>query len=205
MWVIWFGPLVVVFFLAGLTLAAVLLRLGKLRSPRSALAAISLPFGCAALPMLALAVLSLGASVFSPDDRVLMAEVFGAAPQAAPSPGRVLSDAFGAGPTREVFLRIEPTPAERSRLFALAGLTHASMTPDAFALRGTRQGLDGWWMRPVSPGKVNRLPGTECLSPMIYGADGFNGWRELRVALCAPGIGDEREDTAPLFVTAYGR
>lgn len=46
-----FGPLVVVGFLAGLTIAAVLLRLGKLRSPASALAAAALPFGCAALPV----------------------------------------------------------------------------------------------------------------------------------------------------------
>lgn len=51
MWVSWLGPLVVVGFLAGLTIASVLLRMGKLRSPRSALAAAALPFGCAALPV----------------------------------------------------------------------------------------------------------------------------------------------------------
>jgi len=64
MWVIWFGPMVVVFFLAGMTIAAVLLRLGRLRSRSSAVAAMALPFGCAALPVLALALLSLAASAF---------------------------------------------------------------------------------------------------------------------------------------------
>lgn len=58
MTVTWLGPLVVVGFLSGLTAAAVLLRLGRLRSPRSALAAASLPFVCAALPVVALVLLS---------------------------------------------------------------------------------------------------------------------------------------------------
>lgn len=48
------GPLVVAGFMVGLMLAAVLLRLGKLRSPGSALSAAALPFGCAALPVLLL-------------------------------------------------------------------------------------------------------------------------------------------------------
>ncbi|MEE4452287.1 hypothetical protein [Novosphingobium resinovorum] len=52
------GPLVVVGFLCGLTLASVLLRLGKLRTPMSALAAASLPFGCAALPVAVLVAFS---------------------------------------------------------------------------------------------------------------------------------------------------
>ncbi|PNU04092.1 hypothetical protein [Novosphingobium guangzhouense] len=52
------GPLVVVGFLIGLTLAAVLLRLGRLRSPASAFAAAALPFGCAALPVIGLVMIS---------------------------------------------------------------------------------------------------------------------------------------------------
>ncbi len=201
MWVIWFGPVVVVCFLAGMTIAAVLLRLGKLRSPRSALGAVALPFGCAALPVLSLSLLSLGASAFAPGSTALYTQLFGAEPAAAPSPGRMLSDAFGDGSTREIFLRIDPAPAERARLMALPGLTRAAMTPEDFALRGTRHGLDGWWMRPASPGVMSRLPGTDCLSPKIYQADGFNGWHELRLALCEA----DRGDTAPLFVAAYGR
>ncbi|GLK42907.1 MULTISPECIES: hypothetical protein [Novosphingobium] len=56
------GPLVVVGFLAGLTLAAVLLRLGRLNSPLSALGAAALPFGCAALPVLVLVAISVAAA-----------------------------------------------------------------------------------------------------------------------------------------------
>ncbi len=54
----WIGPLVVVGFLVGLTIAAVLLRLGRLRSPASALAASALPFVFAALPVLILVAFS---------------------------------------------------------------------------------------------------------------------------------------------------
>lgn len=200
MWVIWFGPVVVVFFLIGMTVAAVLLRLGKLRTPRSALAAVALPFGCGALPVLALALLSLGASLLAPDDRALYAELFGPGP--APSRERTLSDAFGAGPTREVLMRLVPTTDERNRLLALPRMARATMTPEEFALRGSRHGLDAWWMRPSVPGIRNRQPGTDCLSPTIYQIDGFNGWRELRLALCTP---DRGGDAPPLFVAAYGR
>lgn len=199
MWVIWFGPVVVVFFLAGMTVAAVLLRLGKLRSPRSALAAVALPFGCATLPVLALALLSLAASLFAPDDGALHAELFGAGP--VPARDRMLFDAFGDGPTREVLLRLDPTPAERARIMALPGFAHATMTADSFAMRGIRHGLDGWWMRPTTPGITRRAPGTDCPSPAIYEADGFNGWRQFRIALCAA----DRGDAPALFVAAYGR
>lgn len=201
MWVIWFGPMVVVCFLAGMTIAAVLLRLGKLRSPRSALAAVALPFGCGALPMLALALFSLAASMFGPTNIALHGELFGPDPTPVSSPGRMLADAFGAGPTREILMRIDPTPAERERLMTLPGLTRTAMTPEDFALRGTRRGLINWWMRPAMPGIVSREPGTGCLSPAIYQADGFNGWRELRLALCTP----ESGDAPPMFVAAYGR
>jgi hypothetical protein len=60
----WLGPLVVIGFLAGLTIAAVLLRLGRLRSPRRALGAAALPFGCAALPVAALVAVSLFVAAF---------------------------------------------------------------------------------------------------------------------------------------------
>lgn len=56
------GPIVALGFLAGLTTSAVLLRLGRLRSPRAALAAAALPFGCAMLPLAALIAASLAAS-----------------------------------------------------------------------------------------------------------------------------------------------
>jgi hypothetical protein len=199
MWVIWFGPMVVVFFLVGMTIAAVLLRLSKLRSPRTALAAAALPFGCAALPVLALAVLSLAASAFAPDDRVLHAELLGPGP--IPDADRMLFDAFGKGPKREVLLRLDATSTERARLMALPGLVRAPMTPVAFANRGKRHRLDSWWMRPVAAGTGARSPFTDCLAPTIYAADGYNGWHELRLAFCAADSGN----TSTVFVAARGR
>lgn len=202
MWVIWFGPVVVVFFLVGMTISAVLLRLGRLRSRRSALAAVALPFFCAALPVLALALLSLAASAFAPDDRVLYAELLGPGP--VPERDRMLFDAFGQGPSREVLLRLDATPEERARLMALPGLAPSAMTPAAFANRGASHGLGSWWMNPVSLAATPataRSSFTDCLAPAIYAADGYNGWHELRLALCA----DDRSGTRPVFVTAMGR
>lgn len=199
MWVIWFGPVVVVFFLVGMTISAVLLRLGRLRSRRSALAAAALPFICAALPVLALALLSLAASAFAPDDRVLYAELLGPGP--VPERDRMLFDAFGQGPRREVLLRLDATPAERARFMALPGLAPSAMTPAAFANRGTSHGLGSWWMNPVQAGAPGGNPFTDCLAPTIYAADGYNGWRELRLALCA----DDRGGARPVFVAAQGR
>jgi hypothetical protein len=202
MWVIWFGPLVVVFFLAGMTIAAVLLRLGKLGSRRSAAAAIALPFGCGALPVLALALLSLAASAFAPDDRVLYAELMGPGP--VPARDRMLFDDFGQGPTREILLRLDAAPAERARLLALPGLAASAMSPAAFANRGLRHGLGSWWMNPLAAGSPPASPRssfTDCPAPTIYAADGYNGWRELRLAVCA----EDRGGALPVFVAARGR
>lgn len=197
--VIWFGPLVVVFFLAGMTIAAVMLRLGKLHTPRRALAAMALPFGCAGFPVLALTVASLSAAVSAPDDRAIFTELFG--PGDTPDPKRMLSDAFGKDGSREVMLRLNATATERDRLLALPGLTIAATSPEDFALRGLRHNLDGWWMRPATPDSAQQDRGTACFLPIIYQADGFNGWRQFRIAFCT-GVGESRP---VVFVTAYGR
>ncbi len=56
---IWLGPLVTLGFIAGFTISAILLRMGRLTGPTAWIAALGLPFGCAALPILVLAALSL--------------------------------------------------------------------------------------------------------------------------------------------------
>ncbi|MBT0668716.1 hypothetical protein HT136_10085 [Novosphingobium profundi] len=56
---IWLGPLVTLGFIAGLMISAILLRMGRLSHPAAWLAAFGLPFACAALPILLLALLSL--------------------------------------------------------------------------------------------------------------------------------------------------
>ncbi|HUD30016.1 MAG TPA: hypothetical protein VMQ93_14180 [Novosphingobium sp.] len=199
MWVIWFGPVVVVFFLVGMTISAVLLRLGRLRTARQGIVAVALPFVFAALPVLALAVLSLAASAFSPDGRALHAELFGPGP--VPARERMLFDAFGQGPRREILLRLDASPDERARLIALPGIAPAAMTPAAFANRGLGHGLGSWWMNPVGLDAPARTSFTDCPAPTIYAADGFNGWRELRIAFCA----DDRGSARPVFVAARGR
>lgn len=59
MWLLWLGPLLVLAFLTGLTIAAVLVRMGKIHGTRRVLAAIALPFGCVAAPLFGLSLLAL--------------------------------------------------------------------------------------------------------------------------------------------------
>lgn len=63
MLLLWLGPILALAFLTGLATAAVLVRLGKVHGARRVLAAIALPFGCVALPLLALSLLALAGRV----------------------------------------------------------------------------------------------------------------------------------------------
>ncbi|MGH6744306.1 hypothetical protein [Novosphingobium sp.] len=65
MWVMWLGPLVTLAFLIGLATAAVLVRLGRIRKPHQVIGALALPFGCAALPVAGLVVLSVASAVIA--------------------------------------------------------------------------------------------------------------------------------------------
>jgi hypothetical protein len=65
MWLMWLGPLVTVAFLVGLATAAVLVRLGRIRKPYHVIGALALPFGCAALPVAGLAIVSVASAVFA--------------------------------------------------------------------------------------------------------------------------------------------
>lgn len=61
----WLGPVLVLAFLGGLMTAAVLVRMGKVHGPRRVLAAIALPFGCLAAPLLALSLLAIAGWVLN--------------------------------------------------------------------------------------------------------------------------------------------
>ena len=58
----WFGPLVSLGFLGGFLASAILLRLGRLGRRTKWVAALALPFACAALPILILALASLASA-----------------------------------------------------------------------------------------------------------------------------------------------
>jgi hypothetical protein len=65
MWLMWLGPLVTVAFLVGLATAAVLVRLGRIRKPHHVIGALALPFGCAALPVAVLAIVSVASALLA--------------------------------------------------------------------------------------------------------------------------------------------
>ncbi len=198
MMLVWIGPLVACSFLVGLAASAVLVRLGKLGSPLRTLGALALPFGCASLPLAGIAAASVLVPIFATSNASLYGELLG---KAAPAdPGRLLFSRFGTGPTREILVRIEAKEPEARQLLSLPGLTASSMTPAAFVASGERHGLGAWWMAPYRKGEELPRLGSACLDPRILAADGFNGWKRLRVAVCAGGP----RSPATLFVAAAG-
>ena len=84
----------------------------------------------------------------------------------------MLFDDFGSGGDREIFMRAEPTDAERKKLLAIPRLVESSFTLDQFIARGTQHGFT-WW-----------ISADDCKSVRILDAHGFRGWMDFRIAVC---------------------
>lgn len=201
MWGMWFFPLIRLCFYVGVALAVLwyLLRVIAGKPPRFSVVAavvVSTPVGCAALPILTLAFLGAVSPLLMKSDTQLYREIFGQKP---PLPeNRMLFDNFGRGADREVFMRAQPTGAERAKMFAAAQLRASAMTRDQFAAIAARHSL-GWWI--TTPHR------DDCESPRIREADGFRGWREFRVAECLDGNPNLPPDQRMtyVYVVASGR
>jgi hypothetical protein len=131
-------------------------------------------------------------------DTALYEEVFGYRP--AISEDRMLFDDTAAGQEREIFMRAEPTDAERKKLLLIPGAVKSDLTLDQFVARGESRGFT-WW-----------LSGTDmyagfCKSARVQDAHGFRGWREFRFAECLD-AGSEFPASAnegKIYVIASGR
>lgn len=199
MWGLWFFPLVALSFCVGLIVAVLwyLLRARAGKRPRVPVA-VAIPFGCAVLPIVALALLAAAGPLFQKSDTRLYEEVFGHEP--ALGEDRMLFDDFGNGADRQIFMRAEPTGAEREKMLAAPPLRASKLTLDEFAALGARHGFM-WWI------STDPRSDARCKSARIREAPGFRGWREFRVAECLDtGTGfPSGTSTRHVYVFASGR
>lgn len=121
------------------------------------------------------ALLTLSPFVFRKSDKALYEEIFGFRTMVADQ--NMLFDDFGWGRSREIYLRIHLEGAERDKLLGLPGLRPSAMPQTTFIRRGGQHGFT-WWMS-LDPSWGAYRPNAR-----IYEADGFNGWKELRIAEC---------------------
>jgi hypothetical protein len=195
---LWAFPLLVMLFLGGAA-AGLAWFLGSGRGNRpNAAAVIALPFGCVAVPIVGFVLLAVIGNLIRSSDTELYEEVFGYRPTI--SEDRMLFDDFGSGPSREIFMRAEPTDAERKRLFAIPNAAKSDFTLEDFIARGAAHGFS-WWL------SGDGLSGGDCKSARILDAHGFRGWVEFRVAECLD-AGTEfpaSEGNRKVYVIASGR
>jgi heme A synthase len=203
MWGLWFFPLVRLSFYVGLAVAVLwyLLRAFAGKRPKIPVAvavAVAVPFGCAALPIIALTLVAAVGALFQKSDAQLYEEVFGHEP--ALGEDRMLFDDFGNGADRQIYMRAEPTGAEREKMLAMLPLRASALTLDEFAALGARHGFT-WWISS-DPQSDHR-----CKSARIREPPGFRGWREFRVAECLDGGPDFPADMSMryVYVAASGR
>ena len=90
---------------------------------------------------------------------------------------RMIFDSFGEGADREIFMRAEPTDAERRRLLAIPGLVPSEYTLDAVVAQGNRHGFT-WWL------STEPHSSQYCQAARVREAPGFRGWTTFRIAEC---------------------
>lgn len=195
---LWAFPLLVMLFGGG-AVAGLVWFLCSPKDRRPSVAAVmAVPFGCVAIPFVGLAMLLIIGNLMQRSDTELYEEAFGYRPTITED--RMLFDDFGSGRNREIFMRAEPTDAERNRLFAIPNAVTSDFTLDDFIARGVSHGFF-WWLSNDS------TSGDFCKSARIIDAHGFRGWVEFRVAECLD-AGPEFPASAnkgKVYVIASGR
>lgn len=192
MWALAFLALTALLFLLGAAVGVVWFLARRKRGVAQVMAAVAMPFGFAAIPLIGLVAVTLVASAFQKNDLQLYQELFGRGTTVPMQ--SMLFDEFGRGRSREIYMRISPDDPERAFLESLPGLRASQMTLDQFVARGDRHGFM-WWISS-DPNALDRCP-----SARILEADGFNGWREFRIADCEPGqVNPEGPDRGPIYV-----
>lgn len=162
------------------------------------IAVAAIPFGCASIPLVGFVALALLAPVFQKSDLALYQEIFGAGTTVAEQ--SMLFDDFGRGKSREIYMRIYPDGVEREYLLNLPGLRPSQTTLNQFESRGEQHGFT-WWITsdPDHP--------KHCPSAQLLEADGFRGWKELRIAECIDLVSDgsTSRNRGEIYVIAWHR
>lgn len=146
----------------------------RLRPKKMTAAAV--PFGCLVLVLAAPLAMTLLTPIFEDSDRELYEEIFGKTPSTVDQ--GMLSDEFGRGGAREIYMWISPSEADRADLLNLPGLRPSNTTLGEFERRGDQHGFI-WWATTDPSGM-----GHYCEPVRLLEADGFRGWGELRIAEC---------------------
>lgn len=167
MWTLWFIPLLGLIFVGTAVVAIVIALVWRPRRPLQWLGLAALPFGCAALPVLALMFLVGAGALLQKDDAALFREVWGFTPDMRED--QMLSDDFGIWSDRWIYMRMEAGPRDRQRMLDVA-LRRAAMTPEQFANFRQSHGFI-WW-------------DTACDAPDIRDASGYRDWQWLLVLDC---------------------
>lgn len=166
MWTLWFIPLVGLIFLGMVVVAIIAALIWRPKRPVQWLGLATLPFGCAALPVLALMLVAGVTALLQKGDAALFEEVWGFVPDMRED--QMLSDDFGMGSDRWIYMRMEPSPHDRQRVIDVT--RPSEVTPVQFDFMGEgRQFM--WW-------------DTSCEAPVMREADGYRGWRMLVVLDC---------------------
>lgn len=175
MWGLLLVPLMAALFVIGAATGLLWFFVSPKQKRPSLIVVVALPFVCAAAPVLGLIAVSLLVSAFQKSDLQLYQEIFGTGTTVPEQ--SMLFDEFGRGRSREIYMRIYPDGAEREFLLGLPGATTSETTLEQFMSQGDQHGFT-WWISS-DPGHPDY-----CASARILEADGYRGWRELRVAEC---------------------
>lgn len=166
MWTLWFIPMLGLIFVGMVAVAIVIAIVWRPKRPLQRLGLAALPFGCAALPVVALMLLAGLNAVLQKSDASLFREVWGFTPDMRED--QMLSDDFGFWSDRWIYMRMEPSPRDRQRLIDVT--RPSNLTVAQFAGYGTnRQFL--WWH-------------TACGAPVVREAPGYRDWSTLVVLDC---------------------
>lgn len=193
---LWAFSLLLMLFVAG-TAAGLAWFLGSRKGQRPKLAAvIAIPFGCVALPVAVLVMLAVIGNLMQSSDTELYEEALGYRPTITEE--RMLFNDFGSGRGRRIFMRAEPTDAERARLFAVPDAVESDFTLDDFISRGELLGFS-WWL------SGSETSGDYCRSARIIDAHGFRGWVEFRLAECLESGTEFSSGKGKVYMIASGR
>ena len=198
MWGLLLVPLMAALFVIGVAIALVWFFASPKQKRPNLIVVTAVPFVCAAAPVLGLIAMVSLASVFQKSDLQLYQEIFGSGTTVPEQ--SMLFDDFGRGRSREIYMRIYPDGAESEFLINLPGSTASEITLQQFVSQGDQHGFT-WWISsdPNHP--------DYCASARILEADGYRGWRELRIAECLDAGHDSRtsSDLGEIYVIARHR
>jgi hypothetical protein len=199
MWLLGLIVIAVPLFAVGLAVSLVWYCVSPKLSRPSPKKLLAIPLGFVIIPLGSLGVWALFAQALQKSDYALYEEVFGTGTTVPEQ--SIIFDEFGRGREREIYMRIYPDDAEREFLLGLPGIEPSEATLDDFVSRGDQHGFTWWisstpeWPRPL------------CESVRLLEADGFHGWKELRIAECVSRQSEltDAVQRGPIFVIAWHR